>query len=180
MHTITRLISIADAAVARLTRLGVILALVVLFVLLMARVIARTTEIPFAAYDEIVELATVWMTLLGTVALWREGALFKVEIVTGAFPAFGRLAEIVVQALMLAFALMLVIVGGRFTLDSNELTSFMQIDMRLYYGAIPVTGVFMACYSLAGLVRAGCTLARSGTAGSAERPLTKPAVGTHL
>ncbi|WP_138466589.1 TRAP transporter small permease [Poseidonocella sp. HB161398] len=180
METLKSLLSGADRLVARLSRWGVVLCLAVLFLLLLARVAARTTGIPFAAYDEIVELATVWLTISGAIALWREGALYRVDVITAAFPGFGRPAELLVQLLMLAFAFMLLKVGLAFTLMSREVTAFMQIDMAFYYGAIPFAGAVMAVYSLAGLTRALREL-RDSLAGRDEHSgLSKRALPEHL
>ncbi len=35
-------------------------------------------RVKLPGYDEIVELLFIWMTFLGAVALWREGALYRV------------------------------------------------------------------------------------------------------
>ncbi|MBT9386835.1 TRAP transporter small permease [Pseudooceanicola sp. CBS1P-1] len=180
MQTLFSVLGFVDRLVARVTRYGVILCMVVLFSLLLLRVIARTLEIPFAAYDEIVELSTIWMILLGTVALWREGALYRVEVITDKLPALARPAEVLIQGIMLAFAIMLVQVGSSFTAMSREVTAFMQIDMVIYYGAIPAAGAVMAVYSLLGL--AGAILiavkARSGEALAKSR--ADRAVPEHL
>lgn len=182
MEIVKKTVSFLDAVVARVTKLGTILCLVVLFALLLARVVARATEVPFAAYDEIVELATVWLIIFGAVALWREGALYRVDVVTAPFPWLARLAEVIIQVIMLAFALMLVWVGGTFTMMSREVTAFMQIDMLFYYGAIPAAGTVMALYSAAALVRAGCAAwnGKAALPARPERPIDKGAAVDHL
>lgn len=173
-------LAFADRLVAHVTRYGVILCLSVLFLLLLARVIARATEIPFATFDEIGELATVWMIMLGAVALWREGALYRVEVLTSSMPAFGRVVEVLIQIIMLAFAVMLVWVGGNYTAMSREVTAFMQIDKTFYYGAIPTAGAVMAIYSLRGLIGAiGCAI-RGRSLGRTGEALGKPTVVEHL
>ena len=176
------LLRFADKMVAYATRYGVIAAMSVLFLLLMARVIARTTEIPFTAYDEIVELATVWLIILGTLALWREAALYRVSIVLDAMPGLARFAEVFVQVIMLAFALTLIWFGGKFTMMIREVTAFMQIDMTYYYGAVPFSGVVMACYSLIGIWRAVCNVwTRAGQGDRADSPTAKkPHLVDHL
>jgi len=153
MNTTMKAVKLADRIVVRVTRWGVILAMSILFLLLLARVTARATEIPFAAYDEIVELATIWLIILGTLSLWREGMLYRVSVVTDVFPRFGHWIEVLVQMVMLAFALMLVWVGGQFTAMNREVTAFMQIDMTYYYGAIPSCGAVMTIYSAVALFR---------------------------
>lgn len=178
MDILKKTLSFLDSCVARVTKFGVILCLVVLFALLLARVIARTVEIPFAAYDEIVELATVWLIILGAVALWREGALYRVDVVTAALTKLGRPAEVAIQVIMLAFAVMLVWVGGSFTVMNREVTAFMQIDKIYYYGAIPAAGAVMALYSAAALLEAVCVLFRGKPPHKhqSDRPISKAAV----
>ncbi|WP_375691774.1 TRAP transporter large permease subunit [Pseudooceanicola sp. LIPI14-2-Ac024] len=173
-------LTFADRLVAHVTRYGVILCLSVLFFLLLARVIARATEIPFATFDEIGELATVWMIMLGAVALWRDGALYRVEVLTASMPGFGRVAEVLIQLIMLAFAVMLVWVGGNFTAMSREVTAFMQIDKTFYYGAIPVAGAVMALYSVRGLIMAIRCAIHGRSLTRAEDKLGKPTVVEHL
>jgi len=148
MEIALNILRCADGLVVRITRLGVILGMATLFILLMIRIIARATEIPFAAFDEIGELATVWMILCGVVAMWRKGSLYSVEFVAAAARPVGRMIELAVQVLMFAFAILLAWVGGDFTLMSRETSAFMQIDMTYYYGAIPVAGAVMAAYSV--------------------------------
>lgn len=158
MNTITKILSLADTLVEKITRIGVTVAMIMLFCLLLARVITRVTETPIVAFDEIGELATVWMIMLGAIALWRNASLYRVSMVVDVFPSFGRWINVVVQLVMLAFALLLLWVGGNFTAMNRETTAFMQIDMTYYYGAIPVSGAIMTLYSLVLLVKSICTV----------------------
>jgi len=182
MSFIKKIVKLADCAVVLITRWGVILAMTVLFLLLMARVIARATEFPFAAYDEIGELATVWLIILGTLSLWRKGTLYRVSVLTDVMPRFRRWIEVLVQLVMLTFAVMLVWVGGQFTAMNREVTAFMQIDMTYYYGAIPSCGAVMAIYSVASLFRTLCGLLSGYALGEPEtsdEPKSGPAAN-HL
>lgn len=142
-----KILKLVDAAVVKITRLGVILGMLTLFVLLMIRIIARATEIPFVAFDEIGELATVWMILFGVVAMWREGSLYSVEFFFDKSNRVVLLLNLIVQLVMFTFAVILVWQGGKFTLMSRESSAFLLIDMRYYYGAIPLAAAAMALYS---------------------------------
>ncbi|MCF3933597.1 TRAP transporter small permease [Acuticoccus sp. M5D2P5] len=150
------LLKAADIAVARVCKWGVIAALSVLFFLLLAGVVTRA--VPFVSitgYDEIVELLIAWMTFIGAVALWREGALYNVTLLLVAVSRPLRLAlEILIRLLMLAFALILLVKGYEFAAGSGETTPFLRFDKVYWYASIPVAGALMVAYSIAGLVLA--------------------------
>jgi len=158
MTYVLKLLRFADAAVVRTTRLIVILGMLILFVLLMMRIIARATEIPFVAFDEIGELATVWMILGGVVAMWWEGSLYSVDFFNAKSSRATLLLNVVIQLLMFGFAVILVWQGGKFTLMNREMSAFLLLNMDYYYGAIPVAASIMAAYSLKALIQRLCDL----------------------
>ena len=126
-----------------------------LFILLALGVIVRSFPVfVISGYDEIIELLFAWLTFVTTVALWREGALYRVTVIEDALPArFQPALEVLIQICMLTFALILVVYGIRFVEMSNETTPFLQIDRIYWYSSLPICGVFMAVYSTIGLVR---------------------------
>lgn len=124
-----------------------------LFLLLMIRIIARATETPFVAFDEIGELATVWMILLGVIAMWREGSLYAVDFFREKPNRLVLLLNVFVQLVMFAFAAILVWQGGKFTMMNREMSAFLLIDMDYYYGAIPVAATVMAAYSVRAIIQ---------------------------
>ena len=71
-------------------------------------VIARATETPIVALDEIAELATVWMILLGVIALWRRGLLYSVDFRPNPDSRVALFLDLLVQLAMLAFAALVV------------------------------------------------------------------------
>jgi TRAP-type C4-dicarboxylate transport system permease small subunit len=144
-----------DRAVALICRWGVILAMVGLFVLLLLAVVGRSVPaLAVSGYDEIVEWLVVWLTMLGAVALWREGALYRVASLEAALPRPARRAlALMQQVIMLGFALVLVWYGWIFLVDSMEIAPFLGIDKGWWYAAIPIAGVPMAIYSVAGIWR---------------------------
>lgn len=135
---------------------GVVGGLAALFLLLGANVLTRTFPfVSIAGYDEIVELIFAWMTFLGAVALWREGALYRVGLVIDTVPtALRRLLQAAILLLMLAMALVLTWKGSEFVLYSGETTPFLRLDKAYWYAAVPVCGALMTLYSLVALVRA--------------------------
>ena len=144
-----------DRAVGAVCKWGVIAALLGLFFLLLTGVIVRLVPVlSISGYDEIVELLVVWMTMLGAVALWREGGLYRVVLIEEMMrPAARRALNLLHHILMLAFALVLLVKGLEFVCDAGETTPFLGIDKSYWYLALPVPGALMAVYSIVHLVR---------------------------
>lgn len=145
----------ADRRFAIALKYGAIACFLGLFILLALGVLVRSFPIfVIAGYDEIIELLFAWLTFVTTVALWREGALYRVTVIEDALPAkFQPALEVLIQICMLVFALILVIYGVRFVEMSNETTPFLQIDRIFWYSSLPICGVFMTLYSTIGLAR---------------------------
>lgn len=144
-----------DRLVFLICKWGVILALVALFVLLMAGILTRTFPfVSIAGYDEIIELAVAWMVFLGAVALWRDGTLYRVMIIATSAPApIRRIVEALIHLIMLVVALVMTIKGYEFARDSGETTPFLRLDKVYWYASVPVTGALMTIYSIVGLIR---------------------------
>jgi TRAP-type C4-dicarboxylate transport system permease small subunit len=145
-----------DAAVATACRLLVVGCLLGLFVLLSLGIVQRLVPVfTMTGYDELVELLFVWMTFAGGVALWREGALYRVDIADRLLGPRGRqVLAVATHAAMLAIAVMMTVVGWDFVRQSGETTPFLQVDKAWWYAAIPVCGMLMAVYSAAAAWRA--------------------------
>lgn len=145
-----------DRAIGAACKGGVIGALLGLFALLLLGVLARLVPaLPVSGYDEIVELLVVWMTMLGAVALWREGGLYRVVVLEEmAPPPLRRALAVLRHVLMLAFALVLLVKGVEFVRDAGETTPFLGIDKSYWYLALPVPGALMTAYSLSHLWQA--------------------------
>ncbi|MCI0756112.1 TRAP transporter small permease [Teichococcus vastitatis] len=146
---------IADHGIAGLCRWGVIGGLLGLFFLLLLGVIVRFVPVlPISGYDEIVELLVIWLTMLGALALWREGALYRVTVVEAVLPTgLRRAVGFAQQLLMLAFSVVLVVWGLDFLLLAGETTPFLGADKSWWYAALPGPGMLMVAYSLVGLWR---------------------------
>ena len=147
-----------DRAVALTCRWTVIGCLIGLFLLLSLGVLQRLLPlIKLSGYDELIELLFVWMTFIGSVALWREGALYRVDAIDRLLPPRARrVLALLVHLAMLALAAVLAWKGLDFMQNSGETTPFLQIDKVYWYAAIPVCGMLMSIYSVAGLWRAWC------------------------
>lgn len=149
------LLRFADRAIGAMCRWGMIGTLLGLSALLLLGVAVRF--LPFltvSGYDEIVELLVVWLSMLGALALWREGGLYRVVAIENMAPPAGRRAlALMHHVLMLGFALVLVWKGGEFVRDSGETLPFLGVDKALWYLAVPVCGALMAAYSVAAMIR---------------------------
>lgn len=146
----------ADRVVVRVCRWGVCACFLGLFLLLSLGIVQRMVPfIKLSGYDELIELLFVWMTFLGSVALWREGSLYRVEIIDSLLgPKSRRALDVLIQAAMLSLAAMLAAKGWEFLLAAGETTPFLQLDKTYWYAAIPVCGALMTIYSVVALWRA--------------------------
>ncbi|WP_417722598.1 TRAP transporter small permease [Salipiger sp.] len=171
MLTPTRILAALDTAVDKVTRWGVITGLSTLFVLLLMRVLARATEIAFTAYDEIGELATIWMILLGVVALWRKRMLYRVDVIIAGDAAWKGWLEVFVQLVSLGFAAIMAVYGWQYAVNAREMTAILDIDKVWYYGALPFCCAVMGIYSVVHLVEALRDALARGTGGAPVRPV---------
>ena len=151
-----RLLQIMDSVVAALCKWGVIGCLLGLFFLLLIAVVGRLVPVvAISGYDEIVEWLFAWLVFLGALALWREGALYRVVLIELSVPPPLRWATSVMnQLLMLGFALVLTVKGYEFLRDAGETTPFLGIDKGFWYVVMPATGALMTLYSIVGVWRA--------------------------
>lgn len=144
---------IADRGIAWITRMGVIGSFIALFFLLMAGVLTRALPfVSISGYDEIIEFVFAWMTFLGALALWREGALYSVDFIQySVAPWMRRSLLFFIQSLMLVFALVLTVNGWEFVVESGETTPFLHLNKAWWYASLPVPGAIMAIYSAVAL-----------------------------
>lgn len=149
------MIGALDRLLAATCRWIVIFCLLALFALLALGVIQRSLPLfTITGYDELVELLFGWMVFVGALALWREGALYRVDMLERALPRGARLAlTALIHLAMLAVAVMLAVKGWDFLQMAGETTPYLQIDKSYWYAAIPVCGALAALYSLAALWR---------------------------
>lgn len=144
-----------DRLVATACKFAAIACMVALFVLLGLAIVLRLLPLfTIPGYDELVELLFIWLVMLTSLALWREGVLYRVMLFEDLLPAAAkRQVEILINLAMLGFALVLVVYGWDFTQNSGETTPFLRLDKAWFYGAIPACAALMAVYSLVWLWR---------------------------
>jgi TRAP-type C4-dicarboxylate transport system permease small subunit len=146
----------ADRAIAIACRWSVIGCFLGLFLLLSLGILQRLMPVvKIGGYDELIELLFIWMTFIGSLALWREGALYRVEAIDRVLSGRARQAlAIATHLCMLSLAVILTFAGWDFLQQSGETSPFLQVDKRYWYAAIPFCGALMALYSVAALWRA--------------------------
>ncbi|MDP3410086.1 TRAP transporter small permease [Bosea sp. (in: a-proteobacteria)] len=150
-----RVLTGLDRLIAGTCKVAAIACLLGLFVLLALAIVLRLLPLfTIPGYDELVELLFIWLVMLTSLALWREGVLYRVMLFEDLMPAAAkRLVEIAINLAMLGFALVLVVYGLDFTRMSGETTPFLRMDKAWFYGAIPACAALMAVYSLVWLWR---------------------------
>jgi TRAP-type C4-dicarboxylate transport system permease small subunit len=149
------MIAALDRLLAATCRWIVIGCLLGLFALLTLGIVQRSLPLfTITGYDELIELLFGWMVFVGALALWREGALYRVDMLERALPRRPRLAlAALIHLAMLAVAAMLALKGWDFLRMAGETTPYLQIDKSYWYAAIPICGAIAALYSLAALWR---------------------------
>lgn len=149
------LVRTADRCLFLICKYGTILCLLGLFVLLSLGIVGRLVPmVRVRAGDELIEFLVVWMVFMGAVALWREGALYRVVVIQEYLPApVQRLLALVIETIMLVLALVLAVKGYDFVRMAGETTMILRADKAWWYAAVPTAGALMAVYSAAGVVR---------------------------
>src|SRR5947209_2386546 len=114
------LIQSIDRALAAGLRWLVIVALAAVLVLISLGAVVRIVPLfSMSGYDEIIELLVAWMTFAGTVALWREGTLFRIELASLVDSrALDVTLNVTAHVLMLVFAVVFTWKGFQFTAGS--------------------------------------------------------------
>jgi TRAP-type C4-dicarboxylate transport system permease small subunit len=107
--------------------------------------------------DEVVELAFAWMIFLGSAAVWRSREHIVIDFLPQALAGSraGRVLEVIVGVLVLAFLGVYTWYGWLLTIQSQGNTSPMLVLPKpLWYAAVPSSGVVMIGYTIARMVKA--------------------------
>ena len=136
-------------------RAFVITALAITLVLIALGVIARGMPVfSMSGYDEVIEWLIAWMTFAGTIALWRQGLLFRVDLISMLPSRFAvKWVNVLSRILMLLFAVVFTWKGWEFAVDSIETMPFLFISKIPWYASMPVCGAFMIVYAIIDLIR---------------------------
>jgi len=148
-------IATVDRWFAAFLRGFVIAALAITLALITLGVIARAVPVfSMSGYDEVIEWLIAWMTFAGTIALWRQGLLFRIDLISMLpSPVAVKWINVLTQVLMLVFAVVFTWKGWDFAVDSVETMPFLFVSKTAWYASMPVCGLFMVIYAISGLVR---------------------------
>ncbi len=131
-------------------RLVATASLVVLFVLILINVVARSFELAgFAWFDEVVRGCFAYMVFFGAAALWIRRDHFQVDWLELSLPGQRSkwLLRSFVAILSLGFFYVMTWYGYVLFYKANALTPILQIQERIFYAAIPISGAVMALHS---------------------------------
>lgn len=105
--------------------------------------------------EEAVRFSMVWSVLLGAAVVARDRAHIRIDVVENLLPpAARRVLDVVLDLLMVAFAIILAVTGIRFVGRSMMQTSpALNLPMWLVYCAVPVGAVLQALFVVAVLRR---------------------------
>ena len=148
------LLTSLDRSVIWTLRIICIVCLLGLMALIALRIIDRTVPGVGGAWtDEIIELLFGWMVFLGAAVLWRERDHFRVQWIEGKLPArHVGLLNIVIDAVVIAFLVIMVWQGSNLVLRATSVSSILQLPRALWLSAIPVSGAIMLVYTLVDLL----------------------------
>ena len=120
------LVATLDRLLAAFLRWFVIAALAITLILITLGVIARVVPVfSMSGYDEVIEWLIAWMTFAGTIALWRQGLLFRIDLTQFLRSRLMVTAvNVLSRILMLAFAIVFTWKGWQFAAGSIETMPF--------------------------------------------------------
>jgi TRAP-type C4-dicarboxylate transport system permease small subunit len=145
-----RLLNIFDKTINILAI--IIMALLVIDVLwqVLARYILKT---PSAWTEELAGFLLIWAGFLGACIAHREKAHLGIDYFIEKFSDSNRdLIRILVSFLTTAFALLILTLGGyqlvKATLETNQYSPALGIQMGYVYLILPLSGIIMTIYSI--------------------------------
>jgi len=107
--------------------------------------------------DELARYLLVWVSLIGGALMYREHGHLGVDYLVGKFdPAAQRLTAVVVEVIVIAFALLALGYGGSKlmmeALAADEMTTALGIRVGWLHLATPLSGFFMAAFAIEHIV----------------------------
>lgn len=107
--------------------------------------------------EELAIFLLIWVALLGAAVALSLGSHLGIDYFVGKLSKGKRIVtEIIVFALILAFAVYVMLYGGydlvKSTFELGQVSPVWKIKMGYVYLAVPVSGFFMVIYSFIGLI----------------------------
>jgi TRAP-type transport system small permease protein len=163
-----------DRFVLALLKAFTILCFILLTVLISANVFVRFFPVvSLHWFDEIIELLHAYLVFYGAAALWITREHFSVgDWISGRLirhPKAIRVYRLVIELLVLVFALIFFYYSLRLTNMVMDVTNVFAIPKKILYSCMPISGFVMAAYSLRNIALEIAFLAGIKTA-EASRP----------
>ncbi len=141
----------ADRGLAVAMRGVCIAAFVVLIVLVTTLILIRFVPMFSLGWaDEIVEMAFAWTTFLGAAVLWRSRSHFRVDLIPQmlAGSRAGKILEIILSLMALAFFLVFTYEGGVLTMRTVMPSPILALPKSLWYMIMPISGLIIIGYTM--------------------------------
>jgi len=163
-----------DRFVLALLKAFTILCFILLTVLISANVFVRFFPVvSLHWFDEIIELLYAYLVFYGAAALWITREHFSVgDWISGRLirhPKAVRVYRLLLECLVLAFALIFFYYSRRLTDMAMDVTNVFAIPKKTLYSCMPISGLIMTVYSLRNIALEIAGLAGIKT-GEAARP----------
>ena len=153
MEKILNILQGVDRFVLALLKAFAILCFILLTILISANVFVRFVPvISLHWFDEIIELLYAYLIFYGAAALWitrehiRVGDWMSGRLIKS--PMAIRIYRLILECLVLAFALIFLFYSRRLTDMALDVTNVFAIPKKVLYSCMPISGIVMVVYSL--------------------------------
>jgi len=115
------------------------------------------TRTPSSFTEEAARYAMIWLGLLGAAYCTGRRSHLALDLLPGMLPGKARrILELVIEVIVLVFALAILIVGGGrlvwITLQLGQTSAALEIKLGYVYLAVPISGLIIAFYGLMALI----------------------------
>ena len=153
MEKILNILQGVDRFVLALLKAFAILCFILLTILISANVFVRFVPVmSLHWFDEIIELLYAYMVFYGAAALWITREHISVgDWMSGRLiksPKAIRIYRLILECLVLAFALIFLFYSRRLTGMALDVTNVFAIPKKVLYSCMPISGLVMVVYSL--------------------------------
>jgi len=157
MEKMLNVLRSVDRFVLALLKAFTILCFILLTVLISANVFVRFFPVvSLHWFDEIIELLYAYLVFYGAAALWITREHFSVgDWISGRLirhPKAIRAYRLVLECLVLVFALIFFYYSQRLTDMAMDVTNVFAIPKKILYSCMPISGLVMVVYSLRNIV----------------------------
>ena len=142
----------ADAVLAKILQVFVIVLCVGIALILFVRVLVRFTplHISLSWTDEVVEWMMAWMIFTAATLIFRTGDHFRVDLLQVKFRGkiWVGVLNVVISLLGMAFFSALLYYSIKLVIGADWFSPILKVSTRLPYLSIPVNCVFILLYLL--------------------------------